>query len=445
MKEFKRSDSPEIVANYLRVTVIFVIFHNFDHIAEKLNNIEIVELLHSFFSYFDAQCSVFRIQKIETVGPVYMAVSGCPERSLQSEMNAVHFAQAILHAPQDLQERLFARLGPIEMLKHLKLQIGLAAGPVIGGVIGRSCPRFKLIGDTVNTASRMESTSPPAAIQITQEVYSRLEETEQALFAKRKPFWVKGKGRMQTYLSSQKPKEAQRERRRSATFITIDNQINPEGELQQNENQEEEGDHKSTLADDIRRKQALPAGMVASILVGPSSIVFLSPQERAMEHLYTNRIACLCIGKLRILSLLLMMATLLFLTYVTIRQNGHLSFFLICLILALLSAGAASYAVTFSQMVVLKLEISLMVVGTFLAVLIAFITIAFSPNISFGIFCLVLVALYQFDCVRLCWRIFLALISSFFYLFLLHALITNFEVSSSSAFCSSSATPARIW
>eukprot|EP00968_Pinguiococcus_pyrenoidosus_P013000 scaffold1166_cov261-Pinguiococcus_pyrenoidosus.AAC.29 len=229
MQEMKNKDTPEVVATYSDVTVIFCIIDKFDEIGNVLNANEIVALLDIVFSKFDELCDKHQVYKIETVGQVYLAVSGCPERSLRNHGHAADMALNMTKLVPGLRKELTEELTKDsqeqdarnelnvrrQMFSNFNIKVGLQCGSVVGGVVGRASPRFKLIGDTVNTASRMESTAPPGEIQVTSNFYRKVE-GDNFLFEQREPFFVKGKGIMTTYLLKGHSKERTSKNRRQS-------------------------------------------------------------------------------------------------------------------------------------------------------------------------------------------------------------------------------------
>lgn len=119
-----------------------------------------------------------RVYKVETVGTVYMVVSGAPERRRHHAAAAASAALAVCTALP-------------------KLTIGIHSGPCVAGVLGLRLPRYCLVGDTVNTASRMQTTSEPGRIQISAETKAQL--PPRFRIRRRGLIKVKGKGMMDTY------------------------------------------------------------------------------------------------------------------------------------------------------------------------------------------------------------------------------------------------------
>jgi adenylate cyclase len=118
---------------------------------------EVVDLLDELFTRFDDLAELYRLEKIKTIGDAYMAVAGAPEPRTDHAEAAVRMAQAMLVVVSDL--RLSSGVS-------IEVRIGVASGPVVGGVIGRRRMQFDLWGDTVNLASRMESSGLPGHVQI---------------------------------------------------------------------------------------------------------------------------------------------------------------------------------------------------------------------------------------------------------------------------------------
>jgi adenylate cyclase len=166
------------------VGVLFGDIAGFTPLSETMAPEDVVSLLNEVFTVFDSLAAEYRLEKIKTIGDAYMAASG--------------LLQPSPHHAEDLAEMALAMQREVQGLGGLQLRIGIDIGPVVAGVIGRSKFIYDLWGDTVNTASRMESHGIPGSIQVTERAYQRLAPRYQ--FEDRGDIDVKGKGRMRTYL-----------------------------------------------------------------------------------------------------------------------------------------------------------------------------------------------------------------------------------------------------
>jgi class 3 adenylate cyclase len=156
-------------------------------------------LLESLYSHFDRVAIRLGIFKVETIGDCYMAVCGVPDPRADHAVIMAQFALEMQLKLLLVRNKLSRRLG--EDVRRLNLRTGLHSGPVTAGVIRGQRARFQLFGDTVNTASRMESTSVAGKIQISVA-------TAELLIAGGRGDWIekredmvqaKGKGTLQTY------------------------------------------------------------------------------------------------------------------------------------------------------------------------------------------------------------------------------------------------------
>ena len=179
----------DIADAFADVTVLFGDLVGFTVLSSKVAASEIVELLNGLFTRFDQAATELGIEKIKTIGDCYMAVCGLPTPCSD---HADRMARMALRMAQATQEY------GAEKGLNLQMRIGLNSGPVVAGVIGTSKFIYDLWGDTVNLASRMESTGVPGQIQVTRSVYERLKGS--FAFESRGVVQVKGKGEIETWL-----------------------------------------------------------------------------------------------------------------------------------------------------------------------------------------------------------------------------------------------------
>jgi adenylate cyclase len=171
------------------VTVLFSDVVDFTPFAEQQPPDRVVAVLNELFTAFDALAAERGLEKIKTIGDAYMVVAGVPDPRPDHAQVMIDMALA-MHAAADARPPMDGR--------RLRLRTGIATGPVVAGVIGRQKFSYDLWGDTVNTASRMESSGVPGCIQVTPATWEgcRAKYPWQA----RDGVEVKGKGPMRTYV-----------------------------------------------------------------------------------------------------------------------------------------------------------------------------------------------------------------------------------------------------
>jgi class 3 adenylate cyclase len=162
---------------------------NFTPLSASMSAVELVELLNEVFSHFDTLVEKHGLEKIKTIGDAYMVAAGVPN---PSTTHAQELTEMALEMQQYMEQTTF-RDG-----HKLSIRIGINSGPVVAGVIGRKKFIYDLWGDTVNTASRMESSGVPGRIQVTEATQKLL--VDQFELEERGEIEVKGKGTMHTYL-----------------------------------------------------------------------------------------------------------------------------------------------------------------------------------------------------------------------------------------------------
>ena len=187
-ERLKRGEQP-IADSFSDVAVLFADLVGFTKLSASLPAAELVELLNNMFSSFDRLAEQHGLEKIKTIGDSYMAVAGLP-------VLIPEHVEAAADMSLDMLEEI-ARMRT-ETGKPFSIRIGMNVGPVIAGVIGTKKFAYDLWGDTVNTASRMESHGIPDGIRVTASVYERLR--DKYLFEEQDMLLVKDKGEMKTYL-----------------------------------------------------------------------------------------------------------------------------------------------------------------------------------------------------------------------------------------------------
>ncbi|XP_058857753.1 uncharacterized protein LOC117426091 [Acipenser ruthenus] len=191
-KQLRRNNHVE-AESYERVTIFFSDIVGFTSISASCTPLQVVEMLNNLYVCFDTRIDSYDVYKVETIGDAYMVVSGLPERN--GEKHADEIAKMAL----DLVAAI--RQVPIPHMpsKRLQLRAGIHTGPCVAGVVGYKMPRYCLFGDTVNTASRMESTSLPQKVHVSSETYIALTKDDAYELQLRGEIEIKGKGKLKTY------------------------------------------------------------------------------------------------------------------------------------------------------------------------------------------------------------------------------------------------------
>ncbi|WAL58820.1 adenylate/guanylate cyclase domain-containing protein [Thermocoleostomius sinensis] len=181
-----------IADNFAEVTVLFADIVGFTKLSAALTPTELVTLLNQIFSEFDALVEHYQLEKIKTIGDSYLVVGGLPTPRGD---HAAAIAELALAMQATITQIALPPSYPDANL--LTMRIGIHTGAVGAGVIGTTKFAYDLWGDTVNTASRMESHGQPGKIQVSAATYELLKATYE--FQARGPIAVKGKGEMLTY------------------------------------------------------------------------------------------------------------------------------------------------------------------------------------------------------------------------------------------------------
>jgi len=182
-----------IADRHTDVTVLFSDIVGFTEMSAKLSPAHVVRSLNSIFSGFDETAMELGVEKIKTIGDAYMVAAGVPEgRSDHAEV-IVEMALRMLSQVEELNH---------EMEYPMHIRIGIHSGPVVAGIIGSHRFLYDVWGDTVNFASRLEATSTPGRIQVSEATAGQVEHR----FDVSDPIdtRIKGKGHVRTYYVTQR-------------------------------------------------------------------------------------------------------------------------------------------------------------------------------------------------------------------------------------------------
>nr|XP_022903996.1 guanylate cyclase 32E-like [Onthophagus taurus] len=191
-ESLKRGDRVE-AESFDSVTIYFSDIVGFTELSASSTPLQVIDLLNDLYTLFDSIISHYDVYKVETIGDAYMVVSGLPIRN--GNRHAGEIASMALH--------LLSKIKKFE-IKHkpgelLQLRIGIHSGKCVAGVVGLKMPRYCLFGDTVNTASRMESNGQAFRIHISFATFLLLQSLGGYKCEERGIIPIKGKGEMKTY------------------------------------------------------------------------------------------------------------------------------------------------------------------------------------------------------------------------------------------------------
>ncbi|KAG2493182.1 hypothetical protein HYH03_008602 [Edaphochlamys debaryana] len=197
-------DCTRLATWHPQVTILFADIQGFTPMCKQLAPTVVMKFLNDLFVRFDSLLDVYGVYKVETIGDCYVVAGGLiaedadgmaavtdSARDREQADKAFAFAQAMLRAARSVSMPTTG--------EPVRIRVGIHSGPVVSGVVGTRMPRFCLFGDTINTASRMESTSQAGCVHVSSDTY--------ALLSTKDPGWaptggieVKGKGLMETHL-----------------------------------------------------------------------------------------------------------------------------------------------------------------------------------------------------------------------------------------------------
>lgn len=178
---------------YESVSVVFTDFKGFTQLAEKMTPRELVDELDFCFSYFDRVVDKYGLEKLKTIGDSYMCASGIPKPHPTHAFDAVLAALEILQFMELRKKHKFYENTP-----YWDIRIGIHSGPILAGVIGNNKFSYDVWGDTVNTASRMESSGVPGDVNISQATFELVKDFFEC--EHRGKILAKNKGELDMYL-----------------------------------------------------------------------------------------------------------------------------------------------------------------------------------------------------------------------------------------------------
>ena len=187
--EAKRFDS---------VSVLFTDFKGFTKYSEKLTPEEIVKSMDFYFSKFDKIIQKYDLEKIKTIGDAYMCAGGLP---FPTKDHAYKISLAAIEIAKFVKETMEVN---DSNQANFDIRIGINSGSVVAGVVGNTKFAYDIWGDTVNVASRMESSGEIGRVNVSEETYSLLKQYNEFEFESRGAIEAKGKGKIKMYFVDKK-------------------------------------------------------------------------------------------------------------------------------------------------------------------------------------------------------------------------------------------------
>jgi class 3 adenylate cyclase len=189
--ELKETGSAK-ARQYAMVTVMFTDFINFTKMAAMLQPAELVDMIDTYFSDFDRITSRHNIEKIKTIGDSYMCAGGLPEENVTHPADVVRAALEIQAYMENIKKE--------KMLRNeawLELRLGIHTGPVIAGIVGTRKFAYDIWGDTVNTASRVETSGEAGKVNISGATHTLVKDQFHCFYRGKIP--AKNKGEIEMY------------------------------------------------------------------------------------------------------------------------------------------------------------------------------------------------------------------------------------------------------
>ena len=197
-----KRDQGTIADDFEDASVLFADLVGFTHLASRQSASETVAMLNTIFSAFDKAVEELGLEKIKTIGDAYMVAAGLPTPRPDHAAQLVRLAFSMIRVVSDYNA---------DHGQTFELRVGISSGPLTAGVIGSRKFSYDIWGDTVNVASRMESTGMPGRVQVTEAVAVAAADVFD--FEDRGLVEVKGKGEMRTFFVTAPPRSAEPESR----------------------------------------------------------------------------------------------------------------------------------------------------------------------------------------------------------------------------------------
>uniref|UniRef100_A0A8C2G5L2 guanylate cyclase n=1 Tax=Cyprinus carpio TaxID=7962 RepID=A0A8C2G5L2_CYPCA len=185
-EELKRA----LIQVFPDVTILFSDVVGFTRICSHITPMQVVSMLNTMYTLFDTLSEKHRVFKVETIGDAYMVVAGAPEKTKFHAHNICDMALDMVRSIDHLKDPSNGN--------NIQIRVGIHSGMVVAGVVGHKMPRYGLHGDTVHTASAMESNGKEMHIQLSSATYEHLKGSH-FIFERRGTITIKGNVEIETY------------------------------------------------------------------------------------------------------------------------------------------------------------------------------------------------------------------------------------------------------